>query len=76
MDKNNIIPSGLKTRNGKKLLNTILGTLLNKDFVKDSIKDFIKNTAKKDNKGAVITYNTYINKERRSVGFRAFILTI
>ena len=47
-----------------------------KGIIKDSIKDFIKDTAKKDNKGTAIVYNTYINGKRRSVGFRVFILAM
>ena len=85
MDKSNIIPSGLRTQSGRRLLNTILGALLNKDLnidveakgtIKDSAKDSIKDTTKKDDKSAVIAYNTYINRGRRSAGFRAFILVI
>ena len=47
-----------------------------KGTVKDFAKDFIKDTIKKNNKGVAITYNTYINKKKRNVGFRAFILAI
>ena len=44
--------------------------------VKDFIKDFIENTVKKNDKGIIITYNTYINRKRCSVRFRVFILVI
>ena len=47
-----------------------------KGTVKDFIKDFIKDAVKEVNKGTVIIYNTYINGERYSIGFRAFILVI
>ena len=47
-----------------------------KGTVKDSVKDSIEDAAKEDNKGTVIAYNTYINKKRHSVGFKAFILAI
>ena len=43
-----------------------------KDFVKDSIEDAVK----ENNKGATTAYNTYVNKGRYSVRFRAFILAI
>ena len=47
-----------------------------KGTIKDFIEDFIKDTAKEDNKGTVTTYNTYINKKKRSIAFKALILTI
>ena len=49
-----------------------------KGTVKDSVKDFIKDTTlKENNKGTVITYNTYINRERRSsIGLKPLILAI
>ena len=47
-----------------------------KGTVKDSVKDSIENTIKKNNKGTAITYNTYINKRKRSIRFKAFILII
>ena len=47
-----------------------------KGIIKDFIEDFIKDTAKEDNKGIVIIYNTYVNRGKRSIGFRVFILVI
>ena len=51
-----------------------------KGIIKDSVKDFVKDstedTAKENNKGVTIVYNTYINKKKRSIGFRVFILVI
>ena len=44
--------------------------------IEDFIKNFIKDAAKENNKGTVTAYNTYINKERYSVRFKAFILVI
>ena len=44
--------------------------------IKDSVKDSIKDTVKKNNKGTATAYNTYVNKEKRSAGFKALILTI
>ena len=47
-----------------------------KGIIEDFIEDFIEDAIKKDNKGTVIIYNTYINKGRCSIGFRVFILVI
>ena len=47
-----------------------------KGTIKDFIKDSIKNTAKENNKGTIIIYNTYINKGKCNIGFKAFILVI
>ena len=47
-----------------------------KGIVKDSVEDFIEDTAKENNKGTTTTYNTYINKKKRSVRFRTLILAI
>ena len=47
-----------------------------KGIVKDFIEDFIEDTAKENNKGVIIIYNTYINKGKRNIGFRALILAI
>ena len=44
--------------------------------VEDSVEDSIKDTIKEDNKGAATAYNTYINRERRSIRFKTFILVI
>ena len=45
-------------------------------IVKDFIEDSIEDTVKKNDKGITIIYNTYINKGRCSVRFKAFILVI
>ena len=42
----------------------------------DSAEDSTEDAAKEDNKGAATIYNTYINKGRRSIGFKVFILVI
>ena len=44
--------------------------------IKDSVKDFIEDITKENDKDAAITYNTYINEGRCSIGFRVFILII
>ena len=47
-----------------------------KGTIKDFIKDFIEDAVKKDNKGIIVIYNTYVNGGRYSIRFKVFILVI
>ena len=47
-----------------------------KGTIEDFVEDFIEDTVKENDKGVVVIYNTYVNRGRRSIGFKAFILVI